>query len=366
MKPVIHCLLVIAAILPVNVHAEPADDALTNSGPGAFFSGARDSLAVEVAKDQKTATMKLATWSLSGATRTSIEVQAPFDKDEKNADYANLDGLRGATAVTLGIDYRRIAPLDDAAGDAAHNKAVCKQFMLVSNNENCSAGLVHAEAKQVAGETRPYALRLICEKFGIDENACDANTFPDSMARQYALARQAVYGRSTRAWLVPIKLKYGLDTYKYQDAATLAAEEDKEYPASASIGLGYLNHRGFVGVGYEYQDAFKPQKTVSLCTPVPGQPGVNQCSDTILGAPAETKRENAFIETRLALPGRRTAMAVKVTKDVRHGEEAVEIPFYLLQTEKKGIHAGIRLDWSSLDNDVAASMFFGTGFSFYD
>lgn len=366
MMRVVCSLAVLVGVMAAPLHAAPSSEALTDSGPGAFFSGARDSLAVEVAKDQKTATMKLATWSLTGTTRTSVEVQAPFDKDEQSADYANLDGLRGATAVTVGIDYRRIRALQDDADDTARNKALCKQHMLVSRNENCDAGDVLEEAKKVASETPAYALQAICQSFGIEEQACNKEAFPDSVAMKYAAARNAIHASSTSAWLIPVKLKYGLDTYKYQDPTTLAAEEDKEYPASASIGLGYLSHRGFLGVGYEYQDAFKSQKTVSLCTPVAGQPGVTQCSDTVLGAPNETKRENAFVEARFALPGKRTALGVKFTKDVRQGEEAVEIPLYLLQTAKKGINAGIRLDWSSLDNDVTASVFFGTGFSFYD
>ncbi len=338
---------------------------LTSSDLSSPFSGPSSILSLDIAKDKKTAELKFKAWSLGKKTTSSISVKAPFDKDSGESSFSNLDGLSNSATITFGFDTKIIGNVETNTSATNNNRELCQKYMLTDKQSSCSYGTVKSAAEKFISENSRNDNIVICNAFGFNDVQCNKDEFPGLLAEQYAKQRSTIFAPLTSAHLIPVKFTFGRASYKYLDLDTLENEKDSLDGLSASVGYGYLTHKWFAGTNLEYQDSHKAGDTKSYCTSINDSSSATQCEDIAFGDPTKKTRHNLSFEFRYRAMNEKFAIGIKVTRDVKNSEEAVEIPIYFLQPNKYGLSTGVKLGWDSEEKDVGATLFFGTSFAFF-
>lgn len=340
-------------------------ESLTASDLSSPFSGPTSILSLDIAKDKKTAELKFQAWDLGKKTTTSISVKSPFDKDSGESSFANFDGLGNSATITFGLDTKIIGNLGTNDTAESSNKALCQKYLLKDKQSSCSYGTVKTAATKFFKENSKDAQLVACDAFGFNQLQCNKDDFPALLAEQYAKQRSAVFAPLTSAHLIPVKFTYGKASYKYLDLDSLATEKDSLDALAASVGYGYLTHKWFAGTTLAYQKYHKAGDTKSYCTSINESSSATQCENLAFGDPTKKVRHNLSFEFRYRAINEKFAIGIKVTRDVKNSEEAVEIPIYFLQPNKYGLSTGVKIGWDSVGKDVGVTLFFGTSFAFF-
>lgn len=311
-------------------------------------AGAADGSAPQVLKDQSGSTDLAAAGSLalftasqtdksvtarvgrqSGSVGWSLEIKAPVatNAGASESALADLDGLTASTTAALKALYIWFTPPKNAAIRAT----LCEK-------DAFERGV----------------------KFDPTKEDCDESFFSGPHKR--ALRDQFVrlsWGDGVLP-LVGLTAKAGRQKFDWVDVPTLTKHSDNKdaYSLAAYFGVLTLDNL-LLNVGFRYEDAYKGDKTVSVCTPVPGT-SASQCSDGALRAPTRSLGRVITLETRKFFGG--VAIQPRFNYDLATSTFNPTLTGYFLQDNKARLVGGVRVGWRSDTKDVSAGLFVGSAF----
>lgn len=271
----------------------------------------------------------------------TVTVSTPLNKSGDETSLGNLDGLSGGTKLAIG--FRELRVTGRAQPDTTSDKGLYK---------TCDT----ARANYAADTARAgYNAKLAAEQ------ACSAwlvSQWDPTLLPQF---NEALWGRN------PVSIGWGVTAtvahqeFDYLETATLAKRSDEKtgWSVKASFAVQPVTWPALFVVAYERQNDWKAQKETILC---PGGGGPVTCVKGAGGPPADDDKDIVSAEYRQRFGG--FAMSMKVSQDFNNDVTGIDLPIYLVPNKDKALIGGLRLGWRSDTDDVTASVFVGTPFSF--
>jgi hypothetical protein len=249
-----------------------------------------------------------------------VSGQTPLDDKATEAVLLDLDGLRTATTVGIGLTWLNWRPkINDLS-----------------------------------------AAQAICNKAKVP--VCAKDALPEYLQDDYDLAVD--YGlRVTGA----VEARVGREVFEFSDPTTLDEDEEERTPVSvaASAGVyvpsGILN--GLWSASLEGQRSYRAGQKTEICRPT-AVASVIRCADETIGAPTESERVILTGGHRRRF-GSAVAIAPRIHYDLQNSELGVELPIYALRNADRGLTGGITLGWTTESEELAVQIFVGSIFGIF-
>jgi hypothetical protein len=329
----------------------PLDRPLPGGRPGraaafellAGTGGGRASFALTRSKDRDTGP---ASGRTVGAVNDTVRLalSAPLSK-EGDTSFATLDGLASGTKLELGYTQFR-GKILTAAADEAHP-------LLVQARQRCR------------DSTPPY--KPGCTR--LDEAFLSKFLSPEER-RQF----ERDYARATlqSSWAWAVHAAVGYDEFSFYPLPTLAKTTVNRMSWSLGAGLTLFPvDRSSLSFNLDYQRSFKGRKAVVTC-PVPAAGALSvSCVPGPLQGPVRSEELIFAPEFRYFVPVsengliRNLGFAPRVEVDLLSGDAAFDMPIYFAQDEKDGLIGGIRIGYTTSDDDFMLGLFIGKKFSIF-
>ncbi|HEY4213691.1 MAG TPA: hypothetical protein VGM84_19590 [Steroidobacteraceae bacterium] len=288
-----------------------SDDSSLRESSLAALSG----VAFEAGEENKQARLR---WSRPmGSSAFSVALSVPVDEKESRSSLADLDGL--AKALSLAVSY---------------TKYFTGPFPVLDGQQ------------------------LICARVGIPDT-CDNDTLQTKGTP--ADERDYYYASISGGWtpFVTVEGKAGRQKVDYFDSTTLAKSDDSEIPYSLSVGYGGLGISAVWLVKAKIQRAVKENDKVTYCQPAEADARVEDCATLAFGAP---KLETSTV---LSVEYRRfykyVAISPALSHDTQSGESGIDVPIVFMKDAADQFTGGIRLGYTTKDDDLTASIFITKG-----
>lgn len=274
----------------------------------------------------------------------SLTFSAPSAK-EGDTPFATLDGL--ATGTKLEFEYSQ------------------SRRRVRAPTENDADPLV-IQARAECARRQP-AYKPGCVRFDPD---FIEEFFTPAQADEYDrnLARDAL----RTAWDWSARAAVGYDEFTYYPLATLAKTTDEEVSWSAGVGLTvYPFPRGSLAFDLDYERSYDEGSKVTACpVPAPGATSV-VCVPGPLSAPDLVDKVILATEARYLLPLRDSGLvrnlgfAPRLEIDLESSELAFDLPIYFAADAEAGLTGGVRLGYTTEEDEFILGLFIGKMFSIF-
>lgn len=274
----------------------------------------------------------------------SLSFSAPAS-DDGDTPFATLDGL--ATGTKLEFEYSQ------------------SRRRVRTTTENDADPLVMQARAECA--IRQPAYKPGCVRF---DGAFVEEFFTPEKADEYyrALAEDAL--RSALDWSA--RAAVGYDEFTYYPLATLAKTTDEEVSWSAGVGLtAYPFALGSLAFDLDYERSYDEAKKITACPiPAPGATSVT-CVPGPLAAPELVDKlilaSEARYLWRIDQSGllQNVGFAPRLEIDLLNSELAFDLPIYLVADAKDGLTGGVRVGYTTEEDEVILGIFIAKTFSIF-
>lgn len=173
--------------------------------------------------------------------------------------------------------------------------------------------------------------------------------------------------RPTGSWKVGGEATVGFNSFDYRDPGTLTEQTRDETQYSAGLFIAYYpsDFRSMISVGAKYQYAFEAQDEAILCKPVVLVPA-DDCSKASPGPPVQSEGMLFNVEYRrtfdIGLPFGELGLSPVVTYDESSDDFGIELPIYLVPSAKSSVLPGIRIGYSTENDETTFGVFLKSSF----
>ncbi len=324
--------------------------------------------------------------------RYQLRASAPFDRKKADqVDVGSLSGLTAGTSVAFDISrmhwpkselemttYEKqcqtaISTLipgytwkDTAAGLVAEQSTVvlCSKGALTEANlKTAIKGINKLIESCKKGKPSPIA----CAQFPADRQPPSlAPDFKDRIKEVRSSLEQAIDFsiKPISLWTLSAAANQQKFSYVLESAPTEKVDTS-ERGWSLTLAYTRIYGRWLWSTGFSRERSFKGGPTSQICNPF-GDSGALQCADAATTAPQEKNKELLFAESRILFRDMDIAVSPRIEFDIDDSDWAIQVPAYLARNEKGLFTGGIKLGWTSDDDEFGASVFVGRQFSLFD
>lgn len=272
---------------------------------------------------------------------TGLRISAPIsDKDKGFAEFATLDSLSSGLGFRLSKSWR-----------------VVNLSYLNSMHNNPALLALCTDARKVMPaawgdgvEGAPGVVEIHCSTSLIEA----ARAYDPALGPRLEMIEDEMYGW-TQEYSVAVEAARAGFAYVDPTTATRGTEHHVGWGLSASVGFQSPSRKMLLGLGAEYQRVHEGADSGIVCPPGSGLPVV--CLQGPLGKPSEVVKKIVYGEVRGEAFDR--VFSLRAMHDLDSGDNAVDMPIYLLRNSKGLLSAGLRFGWSEED-DFGASIFVST------
>ncbi len=317
--------------------------------------------------------------------RYEITLSAPLQSDNKQADFASLDGL--ANSFNGSFSFTHIIKYNDAfqpafkACDRPPQTADLQTLRAERDKIYKDEEIIREIA--IARELKPEQVLPTgtdCRAVVADlEEAGDENLFSQSRSA-YAIISRFKYVKSHQLSFYGLKATLGYEEFSFlnpdkfvsrdafDDGDLKGSSSSNETPWSVSANYGQVRRGGWVWSGsFRYERKFEAAPTVTRCPAV----DFSETFDCLAGASGEPSGENAYIASLgvkkfTSLFGLRNR-AVALTANYDFGEDIIslDLPVYLISDKDGQLTGGFRVGWRSDTKDPIFGIFVGAPLSIF-
>lgn len=326
-----------------------------NSGDGAAI--------IHAGTDKKIAYLRIKKRSL-GATpwRWDAAFQAPYDSEDDPSVLGNFDGLTTSTNLELNLQRIKISTSEYPVVLKSKYDELCQQYG-VPAGEGC--GDDDVEQIVIKKEDEQKICMTLSKEACAEKAKAIAKIFRD---RRRSISQELANTYSVaplEAWIFGFGGKVGVKQFKYLDAVTFEEQKTNKSPWSLSGYLYFKRGPDSYGGGIEFQDSYKAQPKVSLCSPSDSNPMIDICKDAVLGGPARQERKIAYMQWNHHRRGDYFAISPRVSYDFEKDDTGVYIPVYLIRNKEGLFTGGLNVSWQSETDEVVAGIFVGRAFTYF-
>ena len=311
-----------------------------------------------------------------------VNLQGVIDEDSKVGTFADLDGLKNGSKLSLG--YNRVF-----FNQKSLNRAVTHVVTECSNSQKFKHRFNDSLNKYLACEARnkEEADKLLTEEDRVKfyQNACKAEIAESSSAPSSCQSYKdiednidniediSIPGISLHR--VGIEISGGNSSYKWVEGEALTAKKDDKSSYAGEFLYGYINenYESF-SIAYRYEDRWQASDPKEICTPLADGSTSLSCQSIALSEPKNTKSKILYFEWKTYFGSNDSkAIAIKLSRDLESDITGHDVPIYLYQEKKSnGLQGGVRLgflknlagaDKSKNDSETQFSIFFNKAFS---
>jgi hypothetical protein len=329
-------------------------DAL-NSGEGVVL--------IHAGTDKKVASLRIKKRNF-GASPWSWDAtfQAPYDKENDPAIIGDFDGLSTSTNLAFGVQRISIVNQPVSAALEAEQAMLCKKY-----GDTAGLGCTDEDIRQLVidGKDPLKACAKLSKAACIAQASKIASQFVEDEIEIFERLEALGRLKPLRAWIFGINGKIGVEQFKFLDGETFVEQKANRSPWSVNAHIYYKVGPNTFGGGIMYQDSYKAQKEVSVCTPATTVPATSVCTSGRLGAPMRKTREIIFLQLNHHRRGNLYAIAPRISHDFDTNETGFSLPVYLVRNKKGDFTGGVQLSWQSESDEVVAGFFVGKAFAYF-
>jgi hypothetical protein len=238
------------------------------------------------------------------------KVAGPLNKSTGEAQFADLDGLRGQATIDVGAHYLYWNPPDPAPTLIEACRKLADVLKVSLKDVDCTLSNLRAQQKKLGVPLAP----------DIDPGT---------------------------VLLLGGRYKVGRKTFDYVNPATLDDASEAHTGWALAFGGAVITRNNILfGAGYRREVRFSDGSApVDLCLPL-GVGGATTCSaDVILGAPRRGKANQFYGEVRKFFGA--IALSPRITADFTSDVTGIDVPLYFLKNTSGGFTGGVRVGWRS-------------------
>ena len=271
----------------------------------------------------------------------TFTAQAPLNEDGDYTELARFGRLTSGIELSLGwSNYRRWL------GDPRKDE---------------TALAIESQAREDCRRTAPEADKAACA------TAAATGAFIGRHSGERAQRRwlDRLFGA---AQVFGVEASLGYRDHGFVDQTTLAMSSEAHIPWGIKAFYAYLPKYSLSSWTFsaEYQDAVEDADKGVLCPPSSG--AAVQCLSGPLGRPSSDDRLLTSIEYRSQFETRlplfpRIGTSLEFSYDHESDTYGIDLPIYLVSDDKGGLTGGVRLGYTSEDDDFVAAVFIGAPLS---
>lgn len=177
--------------------------------------------------------------------------------------------------------------------------------------------------------------------------------------------------RPTSAWQLGAEATVGFEEFEWRTPVTLAKHAEDRTPWSLKSYVNYYpsDMRTMVSFGLEHRRVYEGQEAEIVCRLVVVV-ATDDCAYASPGGPSVEEGVVASFEWRRTfdLPWAFADLAIspKFSYDADDGERGIELPVYLVPLGKSPVLPGLKVGWSSEDEEWTFGLFLKSSFSLGD
>lgn len=300
------------------------------------YSGANVQLLLETTRlDEKRAKAQIG--FRQGDSIYSLILEGPLGAKGEQATWADFNGLANSVVADIGF---------------------CNFVWKVSPDvsQKYEDAVIAYKKDFLKTKTSAEWEKFVAEKDG-------ANIDFDNLPEKYKQQLKGIFGTPLQ-W--GVRFRVGREKHSYLDPVTYSETEEikTNFAAVWFNGIVFPDSNLYLGLSYRYQSAFKAGDAQKTCVPIQGSPGALRCYEMPIGAPLKKVSSIFQFEARYFLSPR-FALNPKIAYDISLKAVGIEIPFYFLTEEKKGLNGGVSLGWRSDKKDLGLILFIGNAFKIF-
>lgn len=276
------------------------------------------SLVLEASKEQKKVIGKIG-FNLSSSFKIDLRLSSPISDGQSDVQPLSLNGLGNSAVADFGIQFLAWHPTAD---DKKR-----KEIMIKINKK---LGRVENEPIK-PGDWKDFTE----EKFEYDS-----------------------YVDWNIAWIIGVRGKVGREDFEYSDSSLIIKKDVQKSNKALSLSAGALfdNFLGYLGINYQWSNAYKSNKESEYFLPFDSTNALVS-TNLILGEPKLTVIHDIQLEWRIYFDSR---IAINPKWTVRvDGSYSFEFPIYFLVNQSGGLSGGIRATFDGESKKYGVSAFIG-------
>lgn len=236
-------------------------------------------------------------------------VSGPINKRTGEAQFADLDGLRGRSRVDAGLQFLRWEVGDPFATLLPACTKLAELERVSVKKVDCSLSNLRAQESKFGVPLVPYIDPGTVLLFGA----------------RYEVSRS---------------------DFDYVDPSDLSEGSESHTEWSFAVGSSLITRQNLLlGGGYRREVRFVPGSgEVDLCLPL-GVDGATFCTPAVIGAPIRLQSNQLYAELRKFFGP--VAVSPRFTRDFTKDVTGVEVPLYFLRNTEGGFTGGVRVGWRS-------------------
>lgn len=279
-------------------------------------------------------------------TTLSLTASSPIDSDESVTDIATLDGLIDSTRLTLRFNQFFLSGIVDP-GDPENSELL-------------------EEARKIC---RIVGIEDGCNVTQVEEGLADSSLELSSEEQKEISDTFFNLGFKPNSWNFGYSLEgsVGFENFEFTNAETQEQEDESRVPWSVGASFNFNPPTDIpllVTFGVEYQEAFSPSGTQTVCPPSDGINPVT-CTTGVFGEPISSERLLLSLDGRFKILDK--GISLRVTHDLENSATGIDLPIFLIPDREGNLNGGVRLGWTNVedDNDFSVGLFVGSSFSLF-
>jgi hypothetical protein len=298
---------------------------------------------LQASTGDSTASIKISSQPMGPNFRTWQAVaSAPLSKGGGPTDITTAQAFPDAFTLTARLTEYKLAALSSAptsqnAKDAI--AAICADVML------------GAKAKNLPDDVLK---KLTCST-GEDFELNEVHTYAP---RDYAHAEALLFDVTQPDLMWGATATAGYRSFDYIGSTGDKAKASRT-PLGTSVFFGIIpaDTLTLFTIGGEYRRKYKEADNGAICPP-----GATRCNTGPIGPPTRKDQKIAYVETRRLIANR--AVSLKAGYDFSSHHWSVDLPVYLVSTEKGALAGGVRASWEQT-NKPQLGLFVSSTFSLF-
>jgi hypothetical protein len=307
--------------------------------------------------------------------RWRLQFTTPLDKESKEGQFANLDGLTNATRIALETRRysfwsvpERTKSVDDVL------EPLCRKLLgLIPEDSTDDLKKIRAEMLDPIVKTKDSATPITrprCATGYFDRAVEFSDKGSEALKKSTKELREQAYQElAAGIWFAVQSLKVtgGRQSLEYVDPGTATKQTpDEDVWSAEATASWYKRKLALLSVGARYERAFKSQQNGTVCPPSTGTPVT--CVSGPVGPADEQNRKILFteikVEPRVNERSLGFALAPRVSYEFEGNDWGIDLPIYLLSAEKGGFVGGLRVGYNEAEEDdkFTAGIFVGKKF----
>lgn len=364
-------------LIAPSVFAGPGSDlkrALNSAPLGTDSLDTRQNIEIAAGTDKEQVSIEVG--QPIGDFTWSAKLSAPIDKEKKQGELANLDGLADSIRIsgtiklfrgqpTFGEDQFALFTLaDNACKKAARLTGKAQPETYIEDKCNDNTGLFSLDDNEIqdmglsgaqASQTRNQLLALEeeydCLLWSAQPGGNCKKTF-----RVYALTASV-----------------GSEEFKFFDTASTMSQDQDKTVASLELSATFLRipSSAFLRLSYRRERAYDAAPDQLFCQPTPiGM--VLTCQNLAAGPPVKKDNDILSVEMRKwVILERATASSLsfgvspKLSYNLEDDVLGINVPFYFIPDAKGNLTGGLNLGWRDDTRDISVGVFIGSTFRIF-